>query len=96
MAVSSADFGSITLLQRLGKKHRHLLTDWAAGNRLPMYGCRHGLPNAADPPVIFSPKRGDLSNGANMPHQIIHITLAFAFVSVWALVGQIVIRSNDN
>jgi|GEM_PF-6317186 len=31
-----------------------------------------------------------------MSQQIIHITLALAFVSVWAIVGQIMIRSNDS
>jgi hypothetical protein len=46
--------------------------------------------------AVFSPEAATLTNGTIMPQQIIHITLALAFVSVWALVGQIMIRSNDS
>jgi hypothetical protein len=46
--------------------------------------------------AVFSPEAATLTNGAIMPPQIIHITLALAFVSVWAIVGQIVIRSKDS
>jgi len=45
---------------------------------------------------IFAPETVTLSSGAIMPEQLIHAILAIAFVSVWALVGQIVIRSAES
>jgi hypothetical protein len=46
--------------------------------------------------IAIEPEYATLFNGAIMPPQIVHITLALAFVSVWAIVGQIMIRSNDS